>query len=424
MAGLGAYGGAGLTGNLASMGEAALAQGAEQGPTLTSGIMGADKAGGVTAAQQTAQAAGFGDKLAAGAKTWDWNKPMDFVQGLGGGSKGKGIGMLAGAFGPGLMEAFAPNQSAMPQTLGDSQRSPPLLYLGGNNYRRMTADEAAARKDKYNYAQGGLATGGAPEWNPEWNPDVPEYGDLGRDFGREILYYNPALTKPTEAVKITSPVLEGATPSGYGSPGGGQDFGGSGDTYGQTSNSLTGGLIGALFGGQPAAPVIDMSHYSDAAAKAATNAQAAYGAPEATGTSGGSPAEAGGGGGFTGADSNGGFGPSSAGELASGGLTTLASGGIGSLGSYSDGGRLLRGPGDGVSDHIPATIGAAKQPARLADGEFVVPARIVSELGNGSTEAGARALYAMMDRIQNNRRKTVGKGRVAVNSKSTRLLPA
>jgi hypothetical protein len=90
----------------------------------------------------------------------------------------------------------------------------------------------------------------------------------------------------------------------------------------------------------------------------------------------------------------------------------MASGGISHLGDYSDGGRLLRGPGDGVSDSIPAMIGK-KQPARLADGEFVVPARIVSELGNGSTEAGARKLYAMMDRIQKARGKTVGKGKVA-----------
>ena len=100
-----------------------------------------------------------------------------------------------------------------------------------------------------------------------------------------------------------------------------------------------------------------------------------------------------------------------------------AAGGISHLGDYSDGGRLLRGPGDGVSDSIPASIGN-KRPARLADGEFVVPARIVSELGNGSTEAGARKLYAMMDRVQQNRRKTVGKGKVAVNSRSEKLLPA
>jgi hypothetical protein len=103
--------------------------------------------------------------------------------------------------------------------------------------------------------------------------------------------------------------------------------------------------------------------------------------------------------------------------------SNFASGGISHLGDYSDGGRLLRGPGDGVSDDIPATI-ANKRPARLADGEFVVPARIVSELGNGSTEAGARKLYAMMDRVQKNRAKTVGKGRVAVNSRSDKLLPA
>jgi hypothetical protein len=95
------------------------------------------------------------------------------------------------------------------------------------------------------------------------------------------------------------------------------------------------------------------------------------------------------------------------------------------LGSYSAGGRgrLLRGPGDGVSDSIPATIGG-KQPARLADGEFVIPARIVSELGNGSTEAGAKQLYAMMDRIQRARRKTTGKNKVAVNTKARKLMPA
>ena len=119
---------------------------------------------------------------------------------------------------------------------------------------------------------------------------------------------------------------------------------------------------------------------------------------------------------------------------ANGGLSTshgfqrMAQGGISSLnqynlGSYSDGGRLLKGPGDGVSDSIPAVIGK-RQPARLADGEFVIPARIVSEIGNGSTEAGARKLYAMMDRIQKGRRKTVGRGKVAVNSRADRYLPA
>jgi hypothetical protein len=109
------------------------------------------------------------------------------------------------------------------------------------------------------------------------------------------------------------------------------------------------------------------------------------------------------------------------------GLAAFAGGGASdagyNLGGYSDGGRLLRGPGDGVSDDIPATIGG-RQPARLADGEFVVPARIVSELGNGSTEAGARKLYAMMDRIQHGRKQSIGKGKVAVNSRADKHLPA
>jgi len=100
-----------------------------------------------------------------------------------------------------------------------------------------------------------------------------------------------------------------------------------------------------------------------------------------------------------------------------------AGGGISDLGGYSDGGRLLKGPGDGVSDSIPAVIGE-RQPARLADGEFVVPARIVSELGNGSTEAGAKKLYKMMDRVQNARKKSIGKKKVAVDSRAEKLLPA
>jgi hypothetical protein len=109
---------------------------------------------------------------------------------------------------------------------------------------------------------------------------------------------------------------------------------------------------------------------------------------------------------------------------ANGGLMqSYNEGGLSSLGSYSDGGQLLKGPGDGVSDSIPARIGA-RQPARLADGEFVVPARVVSELGNGSTDAGAKQLYAMMDRVQKNRKKSIGKGKVAVDAKSRKLLPA
>jgi len=98
-------------------------------------------------------------------------------------------------------------------------------------------------------------------------------------------------------------------------------------------------------------------------------------------------------------------------------------GGIASLGSYSDGGRMLKGPGDGVSDSIPATIGG-RQPARLAAEEFVIPARIVSELGNGSSEAGAKRLYGMMERVEHAREKSVGNGKIAVDTKAYKHLPA
>jgi hypothetical protein len=90
------------------------------------------------------------------------------------------------------------------------------------------------------------------------------------------------------------------------------------------------------------------------------------------------------------------------------------------LGGYSDGGRMLKGPGDGMSDSIPATI-AGKQPARLADGEFVVPADVVSHLGNGSTDAGAKKLYGMMDKI---RKARTGKKKQAPAVKASRYMPA
>jgi hypothetical protein len=87
-----------------------------------------------------------------------------------------------------------------------------------------------------------------------------------------------------------------------------------------------------------------------------------------------------------------------------------AVGGLADLGGYSDGGRMLKGPGDGMSDDIPATI-AGKQPARLANEEFVIPADVVSHLGNGSSEAGAKQLYKMMDRIRQARTGTKKQGK-------------
>ena len=85
-----------------------------------------------------------------------------------------------------------------------------------------------------------------------------------------------------------------------------------------------------------------------------------------------------------------------------GAIHRMAHGGIADLmPTYAAGGKLLKGDGDGMSDSIPAVIGGQKpQRAALADGEFVVPADVVSHLGNGSTSAGAKKLYAMMHKIR------------------------
>ncbi len=89
-------------------------------------------------------------------------------------------------------------------------------------------------------------------------------------------------------------------------------------------------------------------------------------------------------------------------------VTQMAQGGLAGLNAFNKGGmpkgRFLQGAGDGVSDSIPATIGGT-QPARLADGEFVIDARTVSEIGNGSSKAGAKKLYAMMERVHQERKK-------------------
>ena len=85
-------------------------------------------------------------------------------------------------------------------------------------------------------------------------------------------------------------------------------------------------------------------------------------------------------------------------DYAAGGLANLASG------------KYLAGATDGMEDKLPATIDN-KQPAKLSHGEFVLPADIVSHLGNGNSEAGAQRLYDMMDRIRKARTGTTKQGK-------------
>jgi hypothetical protein len=88
------------------------------------------------------------------------------------------------------------------------------------------------------------------------------------------------------------------------------------------------------------------------------------------------------------------------------------------MGGYASGSvpRLLKGPGDGMSDDIPASIDN-RQPARLADGEFVIPADVVSHLGNGSTEAGAKKLHKMMTDLRKDRTGNPKQGKQIVAEK-------
>ncbi len=102
-----------------------------------------------------------------------------------------------------------------------------------------------------------------------------------------------------------------------------------------------------------------------------------------------------------------------------GGDDNMMQGGIASLAKGGLPPRYLRGGGDGMSDSIKANIDG-KQEARLADGEFVVPADVVSHLGNGSSNAGAKRLYEMMNRVRKSR---TGKTRQAPEVNTRKMMP-
>ena len=81
---------------------------------------------------------------------------------------------------------------------------------------------------------------------------------------------------------------------------------------------------------------------------------------------------------------------------------------------------MVTGAGDGMSDNVPATIEGVQE-ARLANDEFVVPADVVADIGNGSSNSGAKKLYAMMDRVRKARHGTT-KQPPEINAE--RLMPA
>ena len=450
MAGFGAYGGAGLAGGLTAAGAASGAGAAGAGtPEILGGI--------------GTQPATFSGNLAQAGQGFTALPTSEAARTAFMGNaalKGSGVGGAKGLMQYGLAAA-----------------APMMMMETTTKQPEIKSDANMGQRYQFN----------AGTQTPTPTPDVPEYGNQGLNFGKERRYFNP-MYRPIDDVAARKqynfasggPVEDMSNGNDMAAYMGQDKFaeGGGVDSYtydpvtqmyvkksgeGATMVSPTGGISGASVGDsyQPAAPNPDFDTPEKQAAyyrenpnmgsvtralqtglsflPGATAMRIAqeymdpgfqqrqqgitYGyapldfLPEPSGMTGpqgqtssqsgvGNPAE------------------STPGPSGLGGESVdYAQGGIANLGDYSDGGRLLRGPGDGISDSIPATIGK-KRPARLADGEFVVPARIVSELGNGSTEAGARKLYAMMDRIQKARKKTIGKGKVAANSRSAKYLPA
>jgi len=377
MAGLGGLGGASMVGGLASAGAAGANAAAVPEFALSSGAPLNAAAGAVpefalssgaplnTVASEAMGPLGYKDAVSAGASNF---AAAPSVAGLGG---YKALGMAAA---PVIMDAFQPKAKAEPD------KTPQMIRPYKYDYNPQTPSNMIGSQ----YQPTGQDTSERQWFNPSYTA-LPPY--KAADGGIIALAGGGA---PVEQMSNNAMMgvntmypMANITTSSYGTPdqmaGGGQvpsyGFGGFlGDAVSDIGSNL-----GHMFkGGDDAGWQKVMEMTADANNQQAKNAQ--------------NPQQ-------------------------------MAMGGIANLGGYSDGGRLLRGPGDGVSDSIPAQIGN-KQPARLADGEFVVPARIVSELGNGSTEAGAKQLYKMLDRVQNARGKTTGKDKVAKNTNAAKLLPA
>jgi hypothetical protein len=376
MAGLGAYGGAGLAGGLMGAGAS------QVGTTANAlGVEGAATGANSQAAMLAQQNAGFGQ---AGLESL--GQSAGVAQGATPVVQSAGQSTLAGLQGLGSEQgraAFANQMGGGKAVLrAGLAATAPAMMTATEQPQMPVGDSTMPQRLKYNQ---GTAT-------PLPAPDVPGYDNLGQDFGRQQRYFPNAGYQnitPEEAKSI-----RGYAAGGYMS-GGPVEAMSQANAVGQNTGYPQADITGHAYATPWQTPVSQnvVAGTADTGVNRMTGQMLAEGGAVEPTPDFQEP------------------------------YTAMARGGLSDLGSYSDGGRLLRGPGDGVSDSIPAVIGK-KKPARLADGEFVVPARIVSELGNGSTEAGARKLYAMLDRVQSARKKSIGKGKVAKDSRADKLLPA
>jgi hypothetical protein len=307
---------------------------------------------------------------------------------------------------PAAAPAAAPAPAAKPQ-------------LGGMNLDAISKREKAA----------GLAEGGPVEEKPV----APMAGAAAKVSPKDPVATNPYYTmtgQSGDAFKylmgqgtLSRPQQQGAggAGAGVGAPGsfgntGEFGYGGTGLMSRATAQALVNGGMGG--GGYGANSSGTAGNYSYDPATGQYTFHAAPPPPPVvvdnsrswTDFYSGGP---GGGDGSAGSSSSDGGADGSSGAYAGGGLAQLAAGG-----------RFLQGPGDGVSDSIPANIDG-QQPAALATEEYVVPARVVSEIGNGSSSAGAKRLDQMVARVQQRAAKaTKGRSSVAKDTRAYKELPA
>lgn len=316
-------------------------------------------------------AANAGTNAATGASTVPGSSSLNYVNGadLGGSAVNTGVSgkstfaqiaanaeanpkYLAAALAPAVMDELTPKPKEQPKSQADADMGQRWEYQPSSQYaapRYVPISNEAARK-RYGYAEGGDVQ------YPYSEPVVRMYG--GGNAGDQVNPGLEALAPPHLKAALRGSVLKAKGPEEE--PVVRMTKGGEAgkhqaiiDSFNRDYGAFRGAALGA------SAPFVDGKV---GGAQQEPTQQYAYHPDDQS-------------------------------------YTNMAGGGLSSLGGYSDGGRLLKGPGDGMSDNIPAQIGQ-KQPARLADGEFVVPADVVSHLGNGSTDAGAKQLYKMMDRIR------------------------
>ena len=451
MAGLGAYGGAGLATGFMGAGATAgsgLTSGAagslgplplDQIPAATMGDLAAERAAqqalaqnattaaGRTAATEAAKNAGtdlalqqaqtaagntFGQNMSnfGGGLKGAFSDPTTFMKNYGG--SGGDLAMFGGA------AAAAPVMNALgPKDSGPAPSDNEQYQYAYNPNKTSQADLEAQRLAN----PGGELRYFNPTYGPRQTVRVAQGGLLGlAEGGMPFEYtYDPATQKYIKKPGAATAPMAAVKPIGIDSSG---NYEASMPAEGYKGPGLMSMALGNS--GQNNAPVVDMSTMSPAAAAQAAQTANINSSPDVgmggpTGDSIGADAAAAG----AAAEASMGIDDGSSGVYAQGGLMGLAKGGmakggfvvpadvVSALGNGSTDAGLralkvklgsvkpIRGKGDGLSDSIPTSIDG-RQPARVADGEAYIDPKTVASIGKGDPKKGAQKLYAMMDKIR------------------------